>query len=412
MRRIFIILLVIVLVWAGVWYFYVRPREQTNAPIPKVVTSFFPKATTSSSNILNIDNSTGTVTNNSTTSALREITAHPIAGYTLFSLVNQVSVPSTVSGKPTVDVKTTTDHYIRYVSRTNGYVYEIKNGSSATQITNVFIPNVYEAMFADANSTAILRFLRDDQKTIATYSIPVPALNPDGTRTQIPGIYLPDNITALAVSPDQSHIVRIINDKTGASVSTSSSIGGSVKTLTHSPFLEWLPQWTTNAVYLQTKAASVANGFLYTITSAARLQRVLGDIAGMTTSVSPSGTYVLYSQSTATGFNTELFNTKTNVTSSINLNILPEKCTWLQNEDLMCAGNTSVPSGTYPDDWYQGTMHFSDQLYEIDPSNNTYTTVYDGSDASFDMTNIQVDEGQRIVYFIDKNTGFLWSYAY
>jgi hypothetical protein len=427
MRRILIIIVILLLVGTGVWYFVVRPKQQGGvSPVPNVLQSFFPNTTTSTGSFGN-DTIPGTLatgtTDTSPAPVFKQITARPIAGYSIFSISSTAPVPlaqisKTVSKNvtptiPTPVVSATVDHVIRYVSRANGYVYEIKNGGIPLQISNIFIPNVYEAMFADGNNTAILRFLRSNNQTIATYSVPVPPLNPDGTRTQKSGTYLPDNISALAVSPDSTQIARITADSTGGSITTSSTLGTNIKTAARSPFTEWLPLWANKTVYVQAKAASIADGFLYSVDQpTARLRRILGNVAGLTTSVSPSGAYVLYSESTGTGFTTHLFNTKTNVTTDINLAILPEKCAWLQNEDLICAGNSTVVNGTYPDAWYAGTVHFSDQLYHITTASNVYSVLYNGQGQSFDMTNLHIDEGQRLVYFIDKTTGLLWQFSY
>ena len=426
--------------------------------MPNILKPFFPSSVSNPDGAFGTDTTTGAVPGTApVANPLKQLTGHPVAGYTIFSLTSTVSIPSTPSSSPaatsstgstsspqdssgqasssrvnplkalsvkvskkttvapapTTLTQTVTDHYLRYISRLNGYVYEIKNGTIPLQISNIFIPNIYEAQFADSNSTTLLRFLRSNNQTIATYSMPIPPLNPDGTRTQNSGVYLPDNILAITVSPDQKLIARVAADQGGALVTTSTTAGTGIKTATRSPFKEWLPQWTNNALYLQTKAASIADGFLYSIdSSTTRLRRVLGNVAGLTTSVSPSGTYVLYSQSVDGGFVTKIFNTRTNTTTNLSLIILPEKCVWLHSEDLLCAGNSSVPNGKYPDDWYAGTMHFSDQLYRINTTSNTYTVLYNDLTQSFDMTNLQVDEGQGFVYFIDKTTGYLWQYKY
>jgi hypothetical protein len=137
----------------------------------------------------------------------------------------------------------------------------------------------------------------------------------------------------------------------------------------------------------------------------------VGDIAGLTASVSPNGTYVIYSQSTGDGFITKLFNTKKNTTVTLALSLLPEKCVWLKNEDAVCAGNSIVPDGVYPDAWYAGITHFQDRLYRIYTSVNTYDEIYNGEAAAFDMINLSMDEDRGLVYFIDKTTGLLWQYA-
>jgi hypothetical protein len=430
MRRFLIILLVILLVGAGIWFFYLKPKQSSGvSPVPNILKPFFPTST-SNGNSFGTDTGVlnGPTTNNSTSTspqpAFKQVSARPVAGYTIFSQTNTVSIPSTPittkpsSGKTALPatkpiVQTTTDHVLRYISRINGYVYEIRNNSVPLQITNILIPNVYEATFADANNTAVERFLRADNETIATYTLPIPPLNSDGTRTQKTGTYLPDNIYNLAVSPDQKQIARVTADQTGGIVSLSNSIGTQIKTVIRSPFVEWLPLWSGNTLYIQTKATGTANGFLYSVNQAtSRLQKVIGDVPGLTVSISPSGAYVLYSESTAGGFVTKILNTKTNSITNLGLVILPEKCAWLQNEDLICAGNSSVPNNTYPDDWYAGVMHFSDQLYHIATKSNTYVVLYGGQQQSFDMTNLQVDEGQQIVYFIDKTTGYLWQMSY
>jgi len=415
MRRILIILGIIVVAWLAVYFFYIKPKQQVSTPVPNILKPFFPSSTTSTGSFGTDTSAPGTVGNTSNTqanSAFKQLTGQPVAGLTVFSTSSTVSIPST-DPKVKPVLQTIVNHIVRYVSRANGYVYEIKNGSAPLQISNIFIPNIYEASFADSNNTAILRFLRGDNKTIATYTVPIPALNNDGTRTQVSGTYLPDTISAIAVSPDQTSVARITSDKNGSIISTSNTKGTNIKTVLRSPFTEWLPSWANSTVYVQTKAANAADGFFYSIdVGTARLRRLIGNTPGMTASVSPSGTYVLYSQSTTSGFSTELFNTKTNTTTAINLAILPEKCTWLKNEDLICAGNNTVANATYPDDWYAGITHFSDQLYHITTATNTYTVLYNGQGQSFDMTNLQADESQQTLYFIDKNTGLLWQFSY
>ncbi|MEO5646298.1 MAG: hypothetical protein ABIO57_00820 [Candidatus Paceibacterota bacterium] len=417
MRKALIILLVVLVVIGGVYFFYIRPRVTTGQPVPNILTSFFPKTTSTGNNFgpdTNPDGSPIDANAGAAASepALKQLSPRPIAGYTIYSITTPVSIPSTDPKiKPIITY--ITDHYVRYVSRVNGYVYEIKNKEIPLQVSNIFIPNIYEAMFADSNNTAILRFLRNDNNTIATYSIPVPPLNSDGTRTQVPGIYLSDNIYNLTVSPDQKSVVRITRDAKGTTVSSSTTTGSSIKKLFTSTFMSWLPQWTTSGVYLQTKAASKTDGYVYLLDqSSSRLKRIVGNIKGLTTSVSPSGQYVLYSESSDTGFSTKIYNSKTSTISAISLNILPEKCAWLQNENLICAGNTSVDPAVYPDSWYAGINHFNDNLYQINTASNTFSTIYTAGIPTYDMINIQVDEAQQLVFFIDKNTGLLYSNKY
>ena len=258
----------------------------------------------------------------------------------------------------------------------------------------------------------MLRFLKPDNQTIATYSVPIPPLNLDGKRTQKSGVYFPDNIDSLVISPDNKQVARLTTEVSAGVISTSTPSNTLKKDLLRTPFKEWLLLWPTQAsVYVQTKAASTVNGYLYRVdTAAGRLRRVIGDVPGLTTSISPSGEYILYSQSVQNGFITKLFNTKTGITTAISLSILPEKCAWYSNSDILCAGNSTVPEAVYPDAWYAGITRLQDQLYRIDTKTNTYSVLYDGTTQLFDMTNLQLDEGKNLLYFIDKPTGLLWKF--
>jgi hypothetical protein len=292
-------------------------------------------------------------------------------------------------------------------------VYEIKNEGTPIQVTNIFIANIYEALFADGGKTAVLRFLRDDAKTIATYMVPIPDKNIDGTRTQKTGTYLPEGISSISISKDGSTVARLTNNGATTSLYSTNTSNNNRRELLQSPFHEWLVSWGGKDIYLQTKASGLAEGFLYKVDGTSRrLLKVLGNINGLTTSVSPSGTYALYSTSNSLGFSTKILNIKSGESRNIANSILPEKCVWLKNEDLICAGGGTIPSGTYPDAWYSGTTKLSDKIFRIYTSSNLLDVLYTPTEeASFDMTNLQVDEDSNLLYFIDKQTGLLWQFT-
>lgn len=409
MKRIFIFIVLFIAIASSVWLFFIKGKQPDANPVATVFQSFFPITDTGN------DFSDGVIADNPllggtiTAERFTQVSPRPVAGYTIFALNNTITTPNP-DPKLKPIVTTVLDHYIRYVSRTNGYVYEIKNTQPAIQITNILIPNIYEASFVNNTSTALLRFLKNDNQTIATYSVPIPQLNPDGKRTQKMGIYLADNSTSIAVSPDSKQIARLTTETSGAVISTLAPNNTGKKDIIRTPFKEWLVSWPTQStIYVQTKAASIVNGYLYRIDSAAgRLRRVLGDVPGLTTSISPTGEYILYSQSTQNSFITKLFNTKSGTTTSLSLALLPEKCVWYKNNDLICAGSNTVEDAVYPDSWYAGLTHFNDQIYRINTATNTYTVLYSENERAFDITNLQLDEGQNLLYFIEKTTGLLW----
>lgn len=419
MKRILIIILSIALLGGVGWYFYSK-NKQSQGGIPSLADfgSFFPIGNdVTPPGLLQGPNETLSTNQNQVVfqSPYRQISPHPVADYTVFKRTTNIIIPpdpKIPKSKPTT--QTETHNILRYVARNSGYVYEIEDGGVPLQISNVYIPNIYEAVFSDKFNSVLLRFVRPDQRTIATYSVPIPPANPDGTRTQKIGLYLPDNIETTVSSPDNTQVARLTSDINGAQLSITDHVGSKKIDVIKTSFTDWLISWPNQkTIYLQTKASAKVPGFLYKVdTTEKKLRRVIGNINGLTTSVSPSGTYVLYSQNSGNSFVTKLLNTKTETTNNFNLAILPEKCVWLQNEDLICAGNSSVEEGNYPDDWYMGTIKFSDQLYRIYTATSMFDRLDDVVSTSFDITKLQVNEDLSQLYFIDKSTGLLWQFKY
>lgn len=414
LRKIILIVLLLGLAGGAVWYFVIRKNTSTPATTDQGFKSFFPlnggstikdETQSGGSEDITTTNQGNTVTQ----SRFTKITNSAVAGYKVYTTTKTITVPNPIpKQKPTT--QTITDHFIRYVSRQSGFVYEIKNKDLPIQISNIFIPNIYEATFLDNNNTALLRYLQSDNKTIGTYSVPIPPENTDGSRTQREGVFFTNNILAFAPSPDTKEIAELTVKSGTATINTVNSAEKQKKELLVSPLKEWIISWPQpKTLYLQTKAAGTVEGFLYKIDrNEKKLRRVVGNVLGMTTSVSPSGGYVIYSESKGKSFITKILNTKTGTVQTVGLSILPEKCTWLKNEDLVCAGSTYVPEGVYPDAWYAGLVTFSDALYHIYTQNNVFDVIYDNSNESFDMTALQVDEETNELYFINKTTGSLW----
>jgi hypothetical protein len=417
MRKKIIILVLILLLGGGAWYFYSKSRSSTPGDPDSGFKSFFPFGNNTNNNnpdgTLSQGEQPGEVVTPQKRSAFKQLTSHTVSGFSAFINRYTITIPAVPpSKKPTTE--TIVEHVLRYVSRNSGYVYEIKDSGTPIQISNIYVANIYEAYLADKGKTAILRFLRDDAKTISSYSVPIPEKNIDGTRTQKDGSYLPDGISSMAVSPDGTTIARITLDGGTAVLTSTSSTNTNRKELFRSPFREWLVSWgPQKSIYLQTKASGNVEGFLYQVDQVnKRLTRVLGNIKGLTTSISPNGTYILYSESNPRGFSTKLLTVKTGIVRSVGNSILPEKCVWLKDENLICAGGGTIPEGNYPDTWYTGTTTLSDQVFRIYTSANVFDVLHSPTEGeSFDMTNLQVDEDLNLLYFIDKPSGILWQFT-
>ena len=413
MRR-FLILLLLIAIAGGIWWYFRAKNDQSVLPNKDDFTTFFPIGGERQFSELSNDNELDdpTTAPDTTPTKFSQITLQPVSGYTIFNRT-KTSTTAVADPKQKPIVTTTVERVIRYVARSSGYVYEIVNDDAPLQISNVYIPNIYEANFVGNNRTVFLRFLRDDSKTIATYSVPIPEPNPDNSRTQYPGTYYPDNIKTLVVSPDSRQVAFLTENSNVGILWLSGLAGDFIREFFRHSFGDWLIEWRGQGnFYLQTKAASSVPGFLYKLDNTKRLKHITGNIAGLTTSVSPKEAYVLYSESANNSFNTKILNLSSGKSTPINAKILPEKCTWLKNDDLICAGNDSIQPASYPDSWYQGTLDFSDKIYRVYTAISGIDVMSEEAPEQFDMVNLRADEENRYLYFIDRRTGLLWRFSY
>ena len=136
----------------------------------------------------------------------------------------------------------------------------------------------------------------------------------------------------------------------------------------------------------------------------------------MTTLVSPDLTEALIGTS-GDGSNIYLDSNliKNNTTINLSLQTLPEKCVWSHTEKstVYCAVPETIPEGIYPDNWYQGLVTFTDNLWKINTSTGISKVVvlFDrGYNKSFDAINLQLSSDDSYLTFTNKSDLILWGY--
>ncbi len=111
----------------------------------------------------------------------------------------------------------------------------------------------------------------------------------------------------------------------------------------------------------------------------------------------------------------ELVDTATDGTIPLPVATIADKCVWTADDSAIYCGIPVNPStdAAYPDDWYQGTLQFSDRLWKIDVAGRFAQLVLDFPSATkgtLDATALAVDPSNTELVFINKNDGSLWSY--
>jgi len=350
---------------------------------------------------------------------LRKISAGPIAGAVAYDVITKIGKTST-----------TTTH-IRFIDRINGAIYETRTDTLDTQkIASASIQKIREAVWAKDGASVYLRFTTDTNPyTIETYLAKlVPSKTATSSQTtfssdinflpqEVRGSYLTRNLTEVIPSPFTLGSVFYTVPK-GANLQGIISSKDDTKRVEvlSSPITEWTSQWlASNILAITTKASTFSDGFMYFLnTDTQKLDRVLGNIRGLTTLASPDQKYVIYSNSQDNGFATRLLDTKTGAFELFSFTVLPEKCVWSKKRATIvyCAVPQYLPSGAYPDSWYQGTITFVDDIWMINTSTGStklLASLTTTSKEQLDVIKPFLDPQENYLFFTNKQDGSFWS---
>lgn len=327
--------------------------------------------------------------------------------------------------------------FVRYVSRENGNIFEVDPLSGVTtQLTNTTIPRIYEAVWGNGGNSVVLRYLVHDplsrQDTIKTYLanliLPITQASTTSSQPQIgslKGDFLPDNISAISVSADGAHLFYLLPIQEGVSGSIVSITTLGTREVLRSSFSEWLPELLNSGmVVLTTKPSANIPGFSYLYNPLNKtFSRLIREKKALTTNAEGGGNRLVYGENVSGNTVLDLYDTKgflnddgeTIHTEPLQLSTLPEKCVWAKNHiRLFCAAFSTPAKAEIPDDWYQGTLSFSDTFWTINTDTSEIMFLVDPSKEKSAMRNFDVftpftGGDEKHFFFIDKNDATLWS---
>ncbi len=342
-----------------------------------------------------------------------EMQAPTGAPETVTKRLSQVSagpvVPGAVAAYVSSDVGTTTGASgtnIFFIERQSGHVfsYGVETGT-LTRTSNRTIPGIQEAFWLPDASRAFVRYLSGSNfEVINTYTL---LANGEA------GSFLPQNLDAIDVS--SSTVLTLASSDTGSVGSIERANGTGAKTVFSTPLSSLRASFAGGTSYLvTTKASGRIDGYAFLVDGEGRFSRVAGPLRGLAAKASPRGNWVLVSATSGTGMTTALVDTKTRETIALPLGTIADKCVWAPDETAVYCGVPVRPSnGTYPDDWYQGAARFSDRIWKIDVVGRFAQLTLDFSketEQSLDATALALDPQARVLVFMNKNDGSLWSY--
>lgn len=400
----------------GIYYFYSKYTTTNVTPGTSNTTKDFslydqlfpPKTPTDTAP----DTTTGGTTppeNKTLSTRLHQISYKPIAGYGLFTKgIERLVSDVTIKGKR----QTTTDlvPVVRYVDQKTGIIYEQDETHIENRISNTTIPNTYEVLFSSDGTHIIYRFLDKDQQTILTY---IGKMINDGSNkpVDLTGNFIYQNIKDIKISEDGLSYFILKPKSVGVDLVKNAFDSKNETVLFSSPLSEWNIDLEKNSLNLTTKPSGYVTGYSYNIdnTSGSYSKTLSGP--GLTEKTSNDSLYKIYSVFTDRSIHLFISYNKTGIKYDTGLQTLSEKCVYNTNI-YYCAVPKNTTAGTYPDEWYQGSVSFNDGLWLIDTKNQKQTFIEElkSNTGGIDATNLQISKDGKTLYFIDKKTSLLWAY--
>ncbi len=314
---------------------------------------------------------------------------------------------------------------IRYVDRGAGHIYESRaDEASIIKLSNTTLPRIYESYWNKNLSAVILRYIKEGTDTVVNFygevrKVIVTAsstIDVNKTPYEIRGKFLSADIREVTVSPKGDRVFTF-NIENGRGIGYISQFDESKRTkVLDTPLTQVQVSWPEeNTIIITTKASAVSSGYAYIVdVKNGTMTKIFGGILGLTTKTSTDGKQVLFSSSASRTFKTSLYNIKNKTTKEVIFKTLPEKCVWstVHKSEVYCAVPTEIPNSLYPDDWYEGSVSFVDQLWHLDTATgevHLLANLLNLSDRLIDATNLTLDPKENFLYFINKNDLSLWS---
>lgn len=304
----------------------------------------------------------------------------------------------------------------RYIERGVGHIYETPLATYVeSRIANETRSRLSEALWGNNGKSVAVRYFDDNVGVIKTRILNIGASVTDEFLS-IEELFLPDFIPFMSVAEDGADKLFYLENggiSAAGYISTFKSTG--VTNIFASSFTEWLPQFPNQKlVTLTTKPSSSVPGHLFFLDTKTKvLSKMLSGVNGLMTLTSRDGNRVLYAEIKNGAPELTVYDIANKEKRALSPQTLPEKCTWSAKEVAVvyCAVPQSLPNAEYPDQWYQGLLSFSDDIWRIDTKTGFAEKILTPSEltaSALDIINPVLSSDDAYLLFMNKVTGTPW----
>ncbi len=391
------IILSLLAVTMALYFFLIKTGNNTLNGKKTSLTDFFPfgqENPTVEENNGFVENENTEIQNEDFKQKLRLISRDPVSGFTFVSKNDGL--------------------YIRYVEKGTGHIYDVSTFSEKRdRISNKTILNTQKVYFTNKGNSFVAQYLKDNNIVENNF---IDILNSSSTEDSILVKSLSPFIESVSSGQDNGNLFYFIRRGSDSFGFISKSPKYTNTQIWTDKLKQLIPQFINdNLITLTTKPNYLLFGYAYTLSPKGDFKQILGPVYGLTTKTDSFGEKMLFNE-TFPEFNLYSFDIKTDKVTLVSPKTFPEKCVFSLKEKNIayCGVPEYKPEPDSLDNWYLGTIGFSDEIWKYDLKNNVSDNLINLSEQSgkvLDIDEIYIDKENNFLIFKNKSDGgSLWSF--
>ncbi|MBI4132532.1 MAG: hypothetical protein HY473_00325 [Candidatus Sungbacteria bacterium] len=290
-----------------------------------------------------------------------------------------------------------------YLLRDSGHIVSSGfDGREERTVSNLTVLEVFDASWASKKNSVAMFY--HEGGVVKKF------LN--GVATGTRRTFLPQETAAFDWSPDGLSIAYLLKRAEDTALVIADSQNRNPRVVYSTPIPDFTVSWAAkNTILLVSRPSGLAPSLILRFDLVSRSTSILlSGRRGVVVKPLPDASGFLFSQSSASG-QAELLARYTfgdRQVTPLAVVTLAEKCAAAPRSKMVYCGVPRQPLGaTLPDQWYAGTLSFSDRIVAIDPKDGSVTTLMEGV-ADVDVVSPFVSTDEQHLFFLDKKTSTLW----
>ncbi|MCC7500860.1 hypothetical protein IT396_03650 [Candidatus Nomurabacteria bacterium] len=318
-----------------------------------------------------------------------------------------------VAGATFVQTLNPTTTIARFVMADNGRSFDLPvdvPGAVPRVVSNTTIPGVAEVTWV--GPAGILQYV--NQNALKTLLLNLPAATTSTQSAPVRIQFLANDIKSIAVSPDATKVVYLLQTTTGSDGYIANPDGTQARKAFSLPFAQIQLVWPTqNTVLAYTAPAYGVMGMAFTIEVESGVVTPLLSAAGLSLSASWGLDRVVYHTTGGTaGRITYARNMQSGTNAAISFDPLPEQCIWSRTFIVSyCATAATYVPENYIDLYHLGTGGVGQQIVSYDSNNYATLIAIPGSadgGITSEIDDMALSPDERYLLYIKKGERSLW----